>query len=35
MTALGKIKFDEHGDVTEAPYIVWITSAGKFQEFWK
>ena len=35
MTALGKIKFDEHGDVTQAPYIVWITSAGKFQEFWK
>ncbi len=34
-TALGKIKFDEKGDVSQAPYIVWITKNGKFEEFWK
>lgn len=33
--ALGKIKFDEKGDVTEAPYVVWITKNGKFVEYWK
>lgn len=33
--ALGKIKFDEKGDVTVAPYIIWITKNGKFEEFWK
>ncbi|HMK55632.1 MAG TPA: branched-chain amino acid ABC transporter substrate-binding protein [Dissulfurispiraceae bacterium] len=34
-TALGRIKFDEKGDVSVAPYIVWITRNGKFEEFWK
>lgn len=33
--ALGTIKFDEKGDVTNAPYIVWITRNGKFEEYWK
>jgi len=33
--ALGKIKFDDKGDVTVAPYVVWITTNGKFEEFWK
>lgn len=32
---LGKIKFDGKGDVTVAPYVVWITKDGKFEEFWK
>lgn len=33
--ALGKIKFNEKGDVTLSPYIVWITKDGKFEEYWK
>ncbi len=33
--ALGMIKFDEKGDVTAAPYVVWITKGGKFMEYWK
>ncbi len=33
--ALGKIRFDEKGDVTVAPYVVWITKNGKFEEYWK
>ncbi len=33
--AIGKIKFNEKGDVTVAPYIVWITKNGKFEEYWK
>ncbi len=33
--ALGKIKFDSKGDVTVAPYVVWITKGGKFVEYWK
>ncbi|MBI4688741.1 MAG: branched-chain amino acid ABC transporter substrate-binding protein [Nitrospirae bacterium] len=33
--ALGKIKFDKKGDVTVAPYVVWTTKDGKFEEFWK
>jgi branched-chain amino acid transport system substrate-binding protein len=33
--ALGKIKFDEKGDVTVSPYVVWITKTGKFEEYWK
>jgi len=33
--ALGKIKFDEKGDVTAAPYVVWVTKDGKFMEYWK
>ncbi|MBI5050385.1 MAG: branched-chain amino acid ABC transporter substrate-binding protein [Nitrospirae bacterium] len=33
--ALGKIKFDNKGDVTIAPYVVWITKGGKFVEYWK
>ncbi|MBI4687444.1 MAG: branched-chain amino acid ABC transporter substrate-binding protein [Nitrospirae bacterium] len=33
--AFGKIKFDQKGDVTAAPYVVWITKGGKFVEYWK
>jgi branched-chain amino acid transport system substrate-binding protein len=33
--ALGMIKFDARGDVTAAPYVVWITKGGKFMESWK
>lgn len=33
--ALGKIRFDEKGDVTVAPYVVWITKNGRFEEYWK
>lgn len=33
--ALGKISFDAKGDVTESPYVVWITKAGKFVEYWR
>jgi branched-chain amino acid transport system substrate-binding protein len=33
--ALGNLKFDEKGDITVAPYIVWITKGGKFVEYWK
>jgi len=33
--ALGKIRFDEKGDVTVAPYVVWITRGGRFEEFWR
>jgi branched-chain amino acid transport system substrate-binding protein len=33
--ATGKIRFDAKGDVTAAPYVVWITKNGKFEEYWK
>jgi branched-chain amino acid transport system substrate-binding protein len=33
--ALGMIKFDGKGDVTAAPYVIWITKDGKFAEYWK
>ncbi|MEW6214695.1 MAG: branched-chain amino acid ABC transporter substrate-binding protein [Nitrospirota bacterium] len=33
--ALGKIGFDSKGDVTIAPYVVWITKDGRFEEYWK
>jgi len=33
--AVGKIKFDDKGDVTVAPYVVWITKGGRFVEHWK
>lgn len=33
--ALGKIRFDDRGDVTVAPYVVWITKGGKFVEYWR
>ena len=33
--ALGKIRFNEKGDVTVSPYVVWITRGGKFVEYWK
>jgi branched-chain amino acid transport system substrate-binding protein len=33
--ALGTIRFDENGDVTVSPYVVWITKNGKFEEYWK
>lgn len=34
-SAIGRIKFDEKGDVTTAPYVIWITKEGKFVEYWK
>jgi branched-chain amino acid transport system substrate-binding protein len=33
--AIGKIRFDPKGDVTAAPYVVWITKNGNFEEYWK
>jgi branched-chain amino acid transport system substrate-binding protein len=33
--AMGKIRFNEQGDVTVAPYVVWVTRDGKFVEQWK
>jgi branched-chain amino acid transport system substrate-binding protein len=33
--AMGNLRFDEKGDVTVAPYVVWITKGGKFVEYWK
>jgi len=33
--AMGKIRFNDKGDVTVAPYVVWITKDGKFVEHWK
>ncbi len=32
---MGSIKFDDKGDVTVAPYVVWVTEDGKFVEKWK
>ena len=31
--ALGRIRFDEKGDVTVSPYVVWITKDGRFREY--
>ncbi len=33
--ALGKIKFTQKGDVSDSPYVVWITKGGRFEEYWK
>jgi len=33
--ALGNIRFDEKGDVTVSPYVVWVTKNGKFVEYRK
>jgi branched-chain amino acid transport system substrate-binding protein len=33
--ASGHIEFDEKGDVSKAPYIVWVTRDGAFEEYWK
>lgn len=33
--ALGHVEFDDKGDITKAPYIVWITKNGQFEEYWK
>lgn len=33
--ALGTIQFNEKGDVTVSPYIVWIVRNGTFVEYWK
>ncbi|MBI3592337.1 MAG: branched-chain amino acid ABC transporter substrate-binding protein [Nitrospirae bacterium] len=33
--SLGKIKFTEKGDVSQSPYVVWITKNGRFEEHWK
>lgn len=32
--ALGSLAFDEKGDVTESPYIVWLTKKEGFEAFW-
>jgi branched-chain amino acid transport system substrate-binding protein len=32
---LGHIRFDEKGDVTISPYVIWITKNGKFEEYRK
>ena len=32
--AMGKVKFDDKGDVTAPPYVVWTTKDGKFAEDW-
>jgi len=30
------VKFDEKGDVTAAPYVIFlVTKGGKFMEYWK
>ncbi len=31
----GIIRFASNGDVAHAPYVVWITRSGKFEEHWK
>jgi branched-chain amino acid transport system substrate-binding protein len=33
--SLGILRFTEKGDVSSAPYIVWVTRSGKFEEYWK
>lgn len=33
--SMGTLRFDAKGDVTVAPYVVWITKGGKFVEYWK
>ena len=33
--ASGHIEFDAKGDIKAAPYVVWQTKDGKFEEFWK
>lgn len=33
--AIRNIRFDSKGDVTIAPYVVWITRDGRFEEYWK
>lgn len=33
--AIGSIKFNDKGDVTSAPYVVWTTKNGVFVEHWK
>lgn len=33
--AMGSIRFDQKGDVTAAPYVVWITKDGRFVEHWR
>lgn len=33
--ALGKIRFTERGDVSQLPYVVWVTRNGRFEEYWK
>lgn len=32
--AMGSIKFDQKGDVTAPPYVIWAVRDGKFQEIW-
>lgn len=33
--ALGKLQWDDKGDILHSPYVVWITRNGQFEEFWK
>ena len=35
MGTIGELRWDWKGDVLKAPYIVWMTKDGKFEEFWK
>lgn len=32
--ASGHLEFDAKGDIKAAPYVVWRTKGGKFEEFW-
>ncbi len=34
-SSFGKVRFTEKGDVSVAPYVVWITRNGKFEEYWR
>lgn len=31
-TPLGMLRFDEKGDITDSPYVVWVTKGGKFEQ---
>lgn len=33
--SMGALRFTEKGDVSSAPYVVWLTQSGKFVEHWK
>lgn len=32
---LGNLRFNEKGDVSQSPFVVWMTKGGKFEEYWK
>jgi branched-chain amino acid transport system substrate-binding protein len=31
---IGSVEFDSKGDIKQAPYIVWVTKNGGFEEYW-